>query len=101
MTRHGDLIPYDGSHQESDHSSRDANGDSDINAEQFRDEAVTLNGLEKATTHHTQENRHEPATKVTTAQDWTGPDDPGNPYNWSLGKRICHTFMGGGLLFSA
>lgn len=23
-----------------------------------------------------------------TAQDWTGPDDPDNPQNWSVGRRI-------------
>ena len=29
--------------------------------------------------------------RVVTAQDWTGPDDPENPWNWARGKRIAHT----------
>ena len=28
---------------------------------------------------------------LTTAQDWTGPDDPENPMNWPLAQRIYHT----------
>ena len=25
--------------------------------------------------------------------DWTGPDDPGNPRNWSFGKKFFHTLI--------
>jgi hypothetical protein len=32
-----------------------------------------------------------PVRRVVTAQDWTGPDDPENPHNWSLLKKIWHT----------
>lgn len=32
-----------------------------------------------------------PLTRVKTAQDWNGPDDPENPQNWSLFKRAYHT----------
>jgi hypothetical protein len=32
-----------------------------------------------------------PVHRTVTAQDWTGPDDPENPHNWSLWKRIWHT----------
>lgn len=34
--------------------------------------------------------KHDPATSVTTAQDWTGVDDPGNPHNWSTFKKAYH-----------
>ena len=30
-------------------------------------------------------------TKVKTAQDWTGPDDPDNPYNWPFWKKVYNT----------
>ncbi len=30
-------------------------------------------------------------TRVVTAQDWTGPNDPENPQNWSLLLRAYHT----------
>ncbi|OCK79152.1 MFS general substrate transporter [Lepidopterella palustris CBS 459.81] len=32
-----------------------------------------------------------PTTRVVTAQDWTGPDDPENPHNWSMWIRAYHT----------
>lgn len=28
-----------------------------------------------------------------TAHDWWGPDDPGNPQNWSSGKKIYHSIV--------
>ena len=28
-----------------------------------------------------------------TCNDWDGPDDPGNAWNWSKGKKIYHTFI--------
>jgi hypothetical protein len=32
-----------------------------------------------------------PSSHTPPAQlDWDGPDDPGNPYNWLLGKKIMH-----------
>lgn len=31
-----------------------------------------------------------PATKVVTALDWNGPDDPENPENWSVKKKAFH-----------
>lgn len=46
--------------------------------------------LERAVTeksHHTSQGN---ATKVVTALDWTGPDDPENPENWSSGKKAFH-----------
>lgn len=35
------------------------------------------------------------AKKVVTAQDWTGPDDPENPFNWSMTKRVYHVTIVG------
>lgn len=32
--------------------------------------------------------------------DWDGPDDPENPFNWSLSKRVFHTLLTGLLSFS-
>lgn len=34
--------------------------------------------------------RPETPTKVTTALDWTGPDDPENAENWSTAKKAYH-----------
>jgi hypothetical protein len=32
-----------------------------------------------------------PAIRTVTAQDWNGPDDPENPYNWPMWKRVYAT----------
>jgi hypothetical protein len=32
-----------------------------------------------------------PVHRTVTAQDWTGPNDPENPHNWPLWKRVWHT----------
>ncbi|KAK3678914.1 hypothetical protein LTR78_001367 [Recurvomyces mirabilis] len=47
--------------------------------------------LEKSATKETQ-TTHEPVTRTMTAQDWSGPDDPDNPQNWTLFKRAMHIF---------
>lgn len=47
--------------------------------------------LEKASTVEA-DSAHGPATRTVTAQDWSGPDDPENPQNWSLLKRCMHVF---------
>lgn len=36
----------------------------------------------------------------TALVDWDSPDDPGNPQNWSLGKKIIHTAVPGLFGFS-
>ena len=33
--------------------------------------------------------------RTATAQDWTGPDDPGNPINWPLWQKVYHTTIPG------
>jgi hypothetical protein len=40
-----------------------------------------------------EERSGEPIRRAVTAQDWTGPDDPENPHNWSVSKRSFHTAM--------
>ena len=41
-----------------------------------------------------------PASKgVIRSDDWSGPDDPDNPFNWSLKQRIYHTTIPGVLSF--
>ena len=37
--------------------------------------------------------------RTVTAQDWTGPDDSGNPMNWSLSKKVYHTIIPGVFAF--
>jgi hypothetical protein len=52
--------------------------------------------LEKASTHHTQGSgavKSERAQRIATAQDWTGPDDEGNPHNWKFSKKLYHLVM--------
>ena len=63
-----------------------------------QDEAVgnTEQGLEISTTHGPDLlDRKYVLQKTVTAQDWTGPDDPENPYNWPLWQRIYHTTVPG------
>ncbi|KAI9735911.1 MAG: hypothetical protein M1834_001377 [Cirrosporium novae-zelandiae] len=48
--------------------------------------------LDYHTMHNITENRNEKGLiRTVTAQDWNGPDDPENPYNWSLSRRIYNT----------
>lgn len=56
--------------------------------------------LEKTKTQRDVEAGHGPATRVVTAQDWTGPDDPENPFNWPLSKRVYHVVISGLFGFS-
>jgi len=50
--------------------------------------------LEKQSTHHDPEE-HQSAARVVTAQDWTGPNDPENPFNWSINKKSYHILVAG------
>jgi hypothetical protein len=36
-------------------------------------------------------SEHHSIRRTVTAQDWTGPDDPENPHNWPMFKRVWHT----------
>lgn len=42
-----------------------------------------------------------PVKSEFTAQNWSGPDDPENPHNWQLWKRIYNTAATGLLAFTA
>jgi Ca2+/Na+ antiporter len=58
-------------------------------ASSVQEEEAKEEDLEKVATHHTTAP-HEPVHRVVTAQDWTGPDDPENPMNWTIHKRSLH-----------
>ena len=49
--------------------------------------------LEKLSTHHDVEAARNVPTRVVTAQDWTGSDDPENPFNWPMWKRVSHVII--------
>lgn len=51
---------------------------------------LSANDLERAVTEKSHRSGRENATRITTALDWTGPDDPENPENWSAGKKAFH-----------
>lgn len=36
---------------------------------------------------------HNVDDRITSAKDWTGPDDPGNPQNWPFLKKVYHTLI--------
>jgi hypothetical protein len=40
------------------------------------------------------------ATEKTALVDWDSPDDPGNPKNWSVAKKVVHTAIPGFFGFS-
>jgi len=54
--------------------------------------AEPTDDLEKSTSHATQHSAvsGHPVQKTVTAQDWTGPDDPENPMNWPIWKKVYH-----------
>ncbi|KAK5081633.1 hypothetical protein LTR05_007766 [Lithohypha guttulata] len=45
--------------------------------------------IERTATEQSPSTPHKPE-RVTTALDWTGPEDPENPENWSTGKKAFH-----------
>jgi len=53
--------------------------------------------LEKSISRETRGSRHGTALDrtITSAYDWTGPDDPDDPLNWTLGSKIYHTVIPG------
>ena len=74
-------------------SSSDESGSS--TADVAMGESIADHDLEKTTSKVSQFSRKSKPqlTKVTTAKDWSGPDDPGNPQNWSGKKKIFHTLV--------
>lgn len=45
------------------------------------------------------QSQEKPKDLQTRIDDWDGPDDPENPWNWSTGKRIYHTFIPASIAF--
>lgn len=64
------------------------------------EKSTEFHDIEKTPTP-TSGTSHEPATTVNTALDWTGPDDPDNPHNWSAFKKAYHFWPVRGLMASA
>lgn len=58
-----------------------------------------IDDLEKATTRGSRTSQP-PVERIKTAQDWTGPDDPGNPMNWSHFKKWRHVMATASLSFA-
>ena len=56
---------------------------------------ATEHDVEKTQSHtsHVSKKNDSQAMRITTAQDWTGPDDLGNPLNWSIPKKIFHVVI--------
>lgn len=52
--------------------------------------------VEPAFTGPTNEAHEEPPQ---TCDDWDGPEDPGNPQNWSKAKKIYHSFVPAAIAF--
>lgn len=75
---------------------KDDSSVSDLEAAHVREEPPTISRHTTQYTHHSAPAVH----RVVTAQDWTGPDDPENPHNWPLWKRIWHTLPPGFFAFS-
>ena len=57
------------------------------------------NDLEKATTRASH-GSHGPATRIVTAVDWNGPNDPENPLLWSTTKKVYQVGAIGSLAFA-
>lgn len=57
--------------------------------------------IEKLPTHRTEPSEKDQITKTPTAQDWDGPNDPENPLNWPLSRKIYQTASVGFLCFAA
>lgn len=51
---------------------------------------IDLEKTESRATQHTTRSSRSNRTPVT-AQDWDGEDDPDNPLNWPVLKKIYHT----------
>jgi hypothetical protein len=56
--------------------------------------------VEKESSQNVQTGNNEAISRIPTAQDWNGPNDPENPQNWPLGKKAYHTVAVGFLAFA-
>lgn len=55
-------------------------------------EASTSPGLDAAVEHSDLE-KNASLKKISTAEDWSGPDDMGNAQNWPAWQKVCHTYI--------
>ncbi|KAF2841879.1 MFS general substrate transporter [Patellaria atrata CBS 101060] len=61
---------------------------------------VLVHELEKQSGRCPPDIHEDPYLRVVSVQDWNGPDDPGNPYNWSIYKRAYHVLVPGLMCFT-
>jgi hypothetical protein len=86
---------------ELDKMASQSDSDSTISSGSHPDQLDESRDVEKITTSNTNHSKHgSPAQRAVTAQDWTGPDDPENPWNWPLWKRLYHTALVGVFCFT-
>lgn len=86
---------------ELDKMATNSDSDSTISLGSHAEQLDEILDIEKIATSNTTRSKHgSPATRAITAQDWTGPDDPENPWNWPLWKRIYHTTVVGMFCFT-
>lgn len=72
--------------------SKNSDSSSSISLPEQPKGAEATQDLEKFTGHATQHSHQHghPVQKAVTAQEWTGPDDPENPMNWWIWKKVYH-----------
>ena len=84
-----------------DRTATQTTSNSSLSSQTLPEAAGVEKDVEKTATHERQQSRDSrPLQKAVTAQDWTGPDDPENPMNWPLLKKIYHTSIPGLLCFT-
>ena len=78
-----------------------SDSDSTISSPSQSENLDETHDIEKIATSNSHRSKHgSPAQRTPTAQDWTGPDDPENPHNWPLWKRLYHTALVGVFCFT-
>ena len=86
---------------ELDEMATQSDSDSTLSLSSHPDQLDETRDIEKIATSNAQQSKHgSPAQRAVTAQDWTGPDDPEDPHNWPLWKRIYHTALVGVFCFT-
>jgi hypothetical protein len=74
-------------------STPDTGRDSGSEGKQFHNTAAPTDAnIEKPAPPDDDSETPGSLTTVVTALDWTGPDDPENPYNWSKARKFYHAF---------
>lgn len=70
-------------------SSTDAIAPSTLDAEISQDVEKTADI--EAISSNESIKKHQPIRLATVTNEWEGPDDPENPWNWPLWKKAYHT----------